>query len=77
MNKIETSSTQMTCIKAEKLNDTDELFQNDSQDFTNSICSRNEQQVKYFINKRWKYIYRDEIKNFERLKYLNAYFKAR
>ena len=56
-------------LKNENLRDTDELFQNEnSQEFNSSLCSKSDCLIKYFINKRWKYVYKDEIKNFERLK---------
>ena len=70
LRKKETnSSTRSSYLITDVLKDTEKLFQNEnSQEFNNSICSRSDYIIKYFINKRWKYVYKEEMKVFERLK---------
>ncbi len=70
MRKRETdSSARSSYLNNEVLRDTEKLFQTEnSQEFNSSICSRSDNLIKYFINKRWKYVYNDDTKVFQRLK---------
>ena len=64
------SFSKSSYLKSDYIRDSEEIFlaEKNSDDFITNNSSGSGQQIKYFINKRWKYFYREDLKNFERLK---------